>query len=62
MTRPDDALEAASAVRTSSPAPKYEAPRLTPIGNLRDVLAATTGSACDGTNNPATGSDPSLCL
>jgi hypothetical protein len=27
--------------------PSYEEPRLTPLGNLRDLVAASGGSACD---------------
>ena len=38
----------------------YERPELTPIGNLHDLLAAETGSQCDGTG-PGSGTDPSAC-
>jgi hypothetical protein len=38
----------------------YERPELTPIGNLHDLLAAVTGSQCDGTG-PASGSDSTTC-
>jgi hypothetical protein len=39
----------------------YERPELTPIGNLHDLLARDTGSQCDESNNPATGSDMTAC-
>jgi hypothetical protein len=39
----------------------YEAPELTPIGNLRDLLATGTGSQCDESEQPATGTEPALC-
>jgi hypothetical protein len=41
----------------------YEAPRLTPIGNLRDLLAGDGGTSCDSaTTQPSGGHDPvNLC-
>jgi len=33
----------------------YERPQLVPLGNLNVLLAASTGSLCDATTNPATG-------
>lgn len=39
----------------------YEAPQLTPIGNLRDLLATGTGSQCDETFQQGTGTDPDIC-
>ncbi len=36
----------------------YEAPRLTPIGNLRDILAGTGSQPCEGTvSAPVAGGD-----
>jgi hypothetical protein len=32
----------------SSPQASYEAPRLTPIGNLRDILAGAGSQPCEG--------------
>lgn len=41
----------------------YEAPQLTPIGNLKDLLAATTGSTCDAIEQtPGSGTDPDSCM
>jgi hypothetical protein len=37
-------------------APDYETPRLTPVGNLRDLLAGSTGTGCDIHQEP-NGSD-----
>lgn len=39
----------------------YEAPLLTPIGNLRDLLATGTGSQCDEAMVEGLGTDPDLC-
>jgi hypothetical protein len=41
----------------------YEPPQLTPIGNLKDLLAATTGSTCDAfEGTPGSGTDPDACM
>lgn len=50
-------LDAKSPVTDES----YEAPQLTPIGNLRDLLATGTGSQCDEIGDPGTGTDPDIC-
>jgi hypothetical protein len=39
----------------------YDVPQLTPIGNLKDLLAATNGSQCDLSGAQATGTDPMAC-
>jgi hypothetical protein len=54
-SRPDTASDAATP-------PPYEPPMLSPLGNLHDLLATTNGSACDGSNNPSSGSNPDDCL
>jgi len=43
--------------------PSYEPPRLTPIGNLHDLLAGDGGTSCDAVSgNPTAGHDnPGLC-
>jgi hypothetical protein len=41
----------AVAVQDAGNSPQYESPRLSPIGNLHDVVAATTQNLlCDGPN------------
>lgn len=49
------------AMHDPKPVQIYERPRLTPLGNLNALLANTTGSQCDGTHNPTTGSVEGLC-
>ena len=40
----------------ASPLASYEAPRLVPIGNLRDILAGAGSQPCEGmASAPATG-------
>jgi hypothetical protein len=41
--------------KTSLKTGGYEAPQLTPIGNLRDLLATGTGSGCDEAETPGSG-------
>ena len=42
---------------------RYEAPRLTAIGNLRDLLAGDGGTSCDGVTQQTTNGhdDISMC-
>ena len=42
-----DFAERDASVAVASPGMKYEAPRLMALGNLRDLVASTSGSACD---------------
>ena len=39
----------------------YEAPQLTPIGSLHDLLAHTSGSQCDDLATTGTGIDQGMC-
>jgi hypothetical protein len=65
MTIANSKLEAVSKVdgqETSAfAAGGYDVPQLTPIGNLKDLLAATNGSQCDMSGAQTTGSDPMSC-
>jgi hypothetical protein len=39
----------------------YERPEVTPIGNLNELLAATTGSGCDAPAETGTDASHDLC-
>jgi hypothetical protein len=53
----DERSEAVSAVPAEGSSVAYEPPRLTPIGNLHDLLAGIGSNPCDA-GEIATGPDP----
>lgn len=58
----EDFAERKGSVAVASADMTYEAPRLLALGNLRDLVASTSGSACDAVNtSPGNGTEANFC-